>query len=69
MAEEQKKQVTVEIVPPHPTDYLRAVNANLTRVLLNQTEASFNIPTLLDRAKTFVNKERYITLTYVKQDS
>ena len=69
MSEEQSKQVTVEIVPPHPTNYLRAVNASLARVLLSNSEASFNIPTLLDRAKTFVDRDRYITLTYIKQDS
>ena len=60
-----KDQIELEIVPPHATDYLRTVNTNMIRILKDNDEVSYKIPTLLERAKAFVNKDRYLTFVHI----
>lgn len=59
--------IIAEVIPTHPTDFLRVVNRNMVLMLSSKDEASLTIPTLMERAKTFVNKDRYITLLYKKE--
>lgn len=60
-------QVSVEIIAPHPVNFLRAVNASMVKTLKVNTDTTFKVPTLMERAKAFVNKDRYIALYYVKE--
>lgn len=61
-------KVIMEVIPAHPTDYLRVVNRNMVRLLHSEDEASLEIPTLRERAKTFVNRDRYISI-FSKRES
>ena len=61
-------KVIMEVIPAHPTDYLRVVNRNMVRLLHSEDEAPLEIPTLRERAKTFVNRDRYISI-FSKRES
>lgn len=60
------EQLSMDIIPPHPTNFLRAVNLTMIRNLKEDTNVSFALPTLMERAKSFVNKDRFIAIFYVK---
>lgn len=60
-------QLRLELVPPHASNFLGAINTNLVRNLKTNDTNSFVTPTLMDRAKAIVNKDRFIGIFYIKE--
>jgi hypothetical protein len=69
MADNDKvtKNTEMEIIPPHPANYVRSVTGILTKQLREQDDANLEVPTLLSRAKSLVNKKSYIILFTTKE--
>lgn len=58
----------MEIVAPHPANYLRSVTNALSTQLKQQDEGVVEVSTLLERAKSLVNKKSFIVLFTTKKD-
>ena len=55
------------IVPPHAVYYLRSI-INISAQQLKEGDTSATeVPTLLERARAFVNRDRYLTLLTTKK--
>ena len=63
-----KINTEAEIVPPHSSNYIRALVNNLTKKLRLGDSAITEVPTLLSIAKTLVNRDSYIVLFTTKED-
>ena len=59
----------LEIVTPHPANYLRTVTVALANQLKANDTGTLTVPTLLARAKSLVNKKTYIAILVTKEDN
>ena len=62
------KNTEMEVVAPHPANYIRSLTLALSKQLKEQDEARLDVPTLLSRAKSLVNKKSFILLFTSKED-
>lgn len=67
--EEVTTNTEMEIIPPHPANYIRSLTMILSKQLREKDVATVEVPTLLSRAKTLVDKKNYIVLFTTKRDS
>lgn len=56
----------MEIITPHPSNYVRSINNTLTKQLKAEDTGMLQVPTLLERAKALVTKKRFIILYTTK---
>ena len=64
----KKANTEVEIIIPHSSNYIRSLVNNLTNKLKQESEATVEVPTLLTRAKSLVNRDSFIMLFTTKED-
>lgn len=67
MATDVKNNTETEFVPPHPTNYIRAINDAMAKQLREEDTSLLEVPTLLSRAKSLVNRKNYIALMTTKE--
>ena len=49
----------LDLITTHPTDFLRVVNTRMVNKLRSNSSAKLSVPSLMERAKTFVHQDRY----------
>ena len=69
MAESVSKNTEMVIVTPDSTAYLRALVIDLTRQFKEEDTGFMEVPTILSRAKTLVNKKEYIVFFTNREDT
>ncbi len=65
---EDKETKELIVIPPHASHYLRSIINIGSQQLKEEDIAEIEVPTLLARAKAFVNKKGYLALLTTKKD-
>lgn len=60
MSDNQNNTVELEIIPPHASNLLRSVNTSIARQLKEGDTATVEVPTLIARAKIFVERKGFM---------
>lgn len=67
-ADDVTTNTEMEVIPPHPSNYIRSLTNALAKQLRENDDAFLEVPTLLSRAKSLVNKKNYVILYTTKED-